>query len=58
MKLRADRLEERRSEATQSNAEWRKLSPKEQLEALDTRLGVGKGATRQRKLLGKAEAKS
>lgn len=58
MRLRADRLEMRRSEAAQRNAEWRKLSPKEQLDTLDTRLGVGKGATRQRKLLGKAEAKS
>jgi hypothetical protein len=32
-------------------AAWQKLSPTEQLDALDRRLGKGKGAAKQRKRL-------
>lgn len=45
---RPDNNEIKQSEASERNASWSKLSPKEQLEALDRRLGKGVGAAKQR----------
>jgi hypothetical protein len=46
--------EQRRVEGEERNAAWRELTPQEQLASLDTRLGKGIGAKRQRaKLEGK-----
>lgn len=45
---RPDNNEIKQSEANERNAAWSKLSPKEQLEALDRRLGKGVGAQKQR----------
>lgn len=45
---RPDNNEIKRQEAKERDAAWQKLSPKEQLEALDRRLGKDVGATRQR----------
>lgn len=44
-------IEQRRVEGEARNVAWRALNPKQQLAELNTRLGVGLGATRQRKLL-------
>ena len=38
----------KRLEAEVRNEDWESLGPKEQLESLDRRLGVGKGAVKQR----------
>lgn len=51
MRLRADRTVERRREAQERQEAWNKLSPAEKLKSLDERLGVGKGAKRQREKL-------
>ncbi len=48
---RPDGKEARRNQAKERNAEWAKLTPKQQLAALDQRFGEGKGASRQRKRL-------
>lgn len=48
-----ERYEEKVAEGKARNEAWRKLSPAKQLQELDLRLGVGKGATRQRKKLAK-----
>lgn len=45
---RPDNNEIKQNEANERNAAWSKLSPKEQLEALDRRLGKGIGAQKQR----------
>ena len=41
----------KRREGEVRNAEWAALTPKEKLASLDTRLGKGKGAKRQREKL-------
>ena len=41
----------RKKEAAERNARWSSLTPSEKLASLDSRLGTGVGATRQRKLL-------
>lgn len=38
----------KRTEAEARVEEWRKLTPSQQWDALDKRLGPGKGATKQR----------
>lgn len=38
----------RKEVAEQRQEEWRQLIPQQQLEVLDSRLGVGQGATKQR----------
>lgn len=48
-----ERYEEKVAEGKVRNDAWRKLSPAKQLQELDLRLGVGQGATRQRKKLEK-----
>lgn len=45
---RPDNNEIKRAEADERNAAWAKLSPSQQLEALDRRLGKGVGAAKQR----------
>lgn len=45
---RPDNNEIKASEANERNAAWAKLSPAQQLEALDRRLGKGIGAQKQR----------
>lgn len=45
---RPDNNEYKRSSAEERNSAWAKLSPAQQLEALDRRLGKGKGAAKQR----------
>jgi hypothetical protein len=45
---RPDNNKIKRDEANERQEAWSKLSPKEQLAALDTRLGKGVGATKQR----------
>ncbi len=47
-KPRTDRKAARVSAMQKRLDEWRKLSPSEQLKALDERLGKGKGAAKQR----------
>ena len=44
-------VESKRIAGDERNAIWRALNPKQQLAELNTRLGIGQGATRQRKLL-------
>jgi hypothetical protein len=39
---------QKQTDGAERNAAWRALSPQAQLHALDGRLGVGKGAARQR----------
>jgi hypothetical protein len=46
--VRPDHNEAKKAEANERNQEWSKLSPKQQLEALDRRLGKDTGATKQR----------
>ena len=48
--------EQKRTEGEERNQEWRKLSDKEKLADLDRRLGVGRGAARQRKLLSREQS--
>ena len=43
-----------RDRALARNAEWEKLSPAQQIAALDARLGVGVGAVKQRARLAAA----
>lgn len=43
--------EERRADSVERTAAWQKLSPAEQMAALDRRLGVGVGAVKQRAAL-------
>lgn len=43
-----DRKQHRMNIANKRVAEWQALTPAEQLAALDRRLGVGQGATKQR----------
>lgn len=50
--------EEKKAEGEVRNAEWRKLTPAQQLADLDARLGVGVGATRQRAKLLKLTEKA
>jgi hypothetical protein len=45
---RPDNKAIKRSEAKERTEAWQKLSPVQQLKALDTRFGAGKGATKQR----------
>jgi hypothetical protein len=45
---RPDNNEAKRTEAAERQAAWSGLTPKQQLEALDRRLGKGQGAERQR----------
>lgn len=45
---RPDNNDHKRSEALERGAAWAKLTPQEQLAALDKRLGRGTGAERQR----------
>jgi len=45
---RPDNTEIKRKEALERNEAWAKLSPVQQLKALDSRFGEGKGAARQR----------
>lgn len=45
---RPDNKAIKRSEAKERAEAWQKLSPVQQLKALDTRFGAGKGATKQR----------
>ncbi len=45
---RPDHNDYKKSEAKERDEAWRKLTPAEQLVALDRRLGAGKGATKQR----------
>jgi hypothetical protein len=47
-KPRTDRKAARIAAMQQRQKEWQTLSPKEQLKALDKRLGKGKGAAKQR----------
>lgn len=55
------RREERRKDAEQRNTAWNNLTPQQQLAALDSRLGAGQGAQKQRakieKLLRKTKQK-
>ena len=51
MRNRNDRKYQRREEGAERLEYWQSKSPKEQLEALDNRLGPGVGATKQRKRL-------
>ncbi len=59
---RPDLYELRKKEALERNSEWAKLTPLQQLSALDTRLGKDTGAKRQRTriatLLSSANAKN
>jgi len=43
--------ERKRKESQDRLESWRKLSPQQQLDALDARLGKGVGATKQREKL-------
>ena len=45
------RRSQRKDEAEKRNQVWKQLTPKQQLALLDTRLGKGIGATKQRKRL-------
>lgn len=45
---RPDNNDSKRREATERDEAWQKLTPEQQLEALDRRLGKGQGATKQR----------
>lgn len=49
-----DARDRRRAEGEGRNAAWAKLRPEQQLASLDSRLGVGIGAKRQRAKLGSA----
>ena len=42
------RIETKRKDGAARNEEWSKLSPQDKLASLDSRLGVGVGAKRQR----------
>ena len=46
--VRPDNNEAKRAEANERQEAWSKLSPTQQLEALDRRLGKGVGAAKQR----------
>lgn len=48
---RPDNNEHKQREAKERNADWATLSPKQQLEMLDRRLGKGVGAKKQRNRL-------
>ena len=48
MRNRTDRRAQRRVECEERTENWQDLSAKEQLAALDRRLGKGVGATKQR----------
>ena len=54
---RNDRYSERCTEGAERNARWAGLSPAQQRKELDTRLGPGVGATRQRRKLLAEEVK-
>jgi hypothetical protein len=54
MRLRADLRAERRREAQTRNARWASLTPAQKLDDLDVRLGIGRGAEKQRKKLNAA----
>jgi len=49
-----ERIEQKRAEAHERNLQWRSLHAREQLAALDNRLGKGVGASRQRARLARA----
>lgn len=51
-RLRNDLRETRIKEAAERNEHWRSLSTAEKIASLDRRLGKGKGAKRQRAILG------
>ncbi len=55
MRLRPDRKPERVKEGEARNAAWAKLSAAQRLADLDQRLGKGRGATRQRRILTAAQ---
>ena len=57
-KNRYDRHTLRRQEAEKRNEAWEKLTPQQQLEQLDIRLGKGLGAKKQRRRLSKKLRKS
>ena len=50
---RPDRTKAKRDEAKERNEFWSKYSPAEQLLELDSRLGIGVGAKRQRARIAK-----
>lgn len=50
------RREERRKIADGKAAEWRTLTPQQQIVALDLRLGIGVGARKQRARLARKKA--
>ena len=56
MRLRNDRRAERQEQAIERQIWWASLTPSEQLKALDSRLGVGQGAARQRAAIAKRMA--
>lgn len=45
---RPDNMAHKRAEAKERAEAWQKLTPVQQLKALDARFGAGKGATKQR----------
>lgn len=49
----SEERDRRRQEAAARVEEWRKLTPQEQLNELDRRLGKGLGAARQRAMIAK-----
>ena len=51
------RAERQQKERDERNAEWRALTPQQQVQELDRRLGVGLGAAKQRKRIAERLAK-
>ena len=49
-----ERIEQKRAEAIERKKAWLLLSPREQIAALDNRLGKGVGARRQRARIARA----
>lgn len=49
----SEKRDQRREEAAARVEEWRKLTPQEQLNELDRRLGKDLGAARQRAMIAK-----
>ena len=57
-KSRPDRKQARREDSEAATKAWRELSPKQQLQSLDGRLGKGVGAKRQRARIAKKLAEA
>lgn len=55
---RPDLNETKRREAEERQADWEEKSPKQQLEALDRRLGKGVGARKQRARLARESSRA